>query len=97
MIEKRLIKKMVPKVIQVEEAYEIEVGMTEMQTFFTGADADGSGGLSYAEWLQSNNQRGMMDASQLQAAFTLRDTDGDGQISMEELAASGTLPDVPSK
>ena len=43
MIEKRVITKTVPKVIQVEEQYEVEVGMTEMQAFFLGADADGSG------------------------------------------------------
>ena len=45
MVEKRVITKTVPKVIQVEEQYEIEVGMTEMQSFMIGADTDGSGDL----------------------------------------------------
>jgi len=92
MIEKRLIKKMVPKVIQVEEQYEIEIGMTEMQMFFSGADTDGSGGVSYSEWAQANNQRGVVDTNALQESFAQKDTDGDGQLSLSELAASGALP-----
>mmetsp|Transcript_93537 Transcript_93537/g.136632 ORF Transcript_93537/g.136632 Transcript_93537/m.136632 type:complete len:228 (-) Transcript_93537:297-980(-) len=92
MIEKRLIKKMVPKVIQVEEQYEIEIGMTEMQMFFSNADTDGSGGVSYSEWAQANNQRGVVDANALQQSFAQKDTDGDGQLSLSELSASGALP-----
>ena len=33
MVEKRLVTKTVPKVIQVEEAYEVEVGLTETETY----------------------------------------------------------------
>jgi len=92
MIEKRVIKKMVPKVIQVEEHYEIEVGMTEMQMFFSCADMDGSGGISYSEWAQANNQGGVVDANALQQSFAQKDTDGDGQLSLSELSTSGALP-----
>ena len=35
--------KSVPKVIQTEEQYEVEVGMTELQSYLVEADADGSG------------------------------------------------------
>ena len=92
MIEKRVIKKMVPKVIQVEEHYEIEVGMTEMQMFFSCADTDGSGGVSYSEWAQANNQGGVVDANALQQSFAQKDTDGDGQLSLSELSTSDALP-----
>jgi len=91
MIEKRVITKTVPKVIQVEEQYEVEVGMTEMQAFFLGADADGSGTLSYGEWEQSNAATGY-SAAQMRQMFVSRDTDGDGQLSMAEMSAAGTLP-----
>jgi len=50
MIEKRVVRKMVPKVIQVEEEYEIDCGITEMKTFFVGADTNNDGRLSMGEW-----------------------------------------------
>ena len=50
MIEKRVVRKMVPKVIQVEEEYEIQCGITEMRTFFVGADTNNDGRLSMGEW-----------------------------------------------
>ena len=50
MIEKRVVRKMVPKVIQVEEEYEIQCGITEMKTFFVGADTNNDGRLSMGEW-----------------------------------------------
>jgi len=95
MVEKRMIKKMVPKVIQVEEQYEIEVGMTEMQSFFIGADTDNSGRLSYAEWQQANAATGL-SATQMRQMFDQRDLDNDGELSMEELTAAGTLPTAAS-
>ena len=45
MIEKRVVRKMVPKVIQVEEEYEIDCGITEMKTFFVGTDTNNDGRL----------------------------------------------------
>ena len=50
MIEKRVVRKMVPKVIQVEEEYEIDCGMTELATVFVGADINNDGRLSMSEW-----------------------------------------------
>jgi len=66
-VEKRVVRKMVPKVIQVEESYEIEVGMTEMKQFFIGADTSGDGMLSYAEWEAANKSK--YDEATMRAMF----------------------------
>jgi hypothetical protein len=68
MVEKRVVRKMVPKVIQVEEQYEIECGITEMKTFFVGADTSGDGMLSMAEWQAANAGQGY-SAAQMQQMF----------------------------
>ena len=66
MIEKRVVRKMVPKVIQVEEVYEIECGITEMKQFFVGADTSNDGMLSYAEWQAANAGQGYDNATMKQ-------------------------------
>ena len=66
-VEEQIVK-MVPKVIQVEEEYEFTSAVTEMKTFFTGADTSGDGMLSYAEWQSANAARGY-DAATMQQMF----------------------------
>jgi len=68
MVEKRVVTKMVPKVIQVEEQYEIECAVTEMKKFFVGADTSGDGMLSMAEWQAANAGRGY-NAAQMKQMF----------------------------
>jgi hypothetical protein len=68
LIEKKIVRKMVPKVIQVEEEYEFQSAVTEMKTFFTGADTSGDGMLSYDEWKSANAARGY-DAATMQQMF----------------------------
>lgn len=65
-VEKRLVKKMVPKVIQVEEQYEIEVALTQLKTFFLGADTNNDNRLSYEEWAAANQGK---DAATIKAEF----------------------------
>ena len=68
MVERRLVTKMVPKVIQVEENYEIEVAVTEMKTFFMNADTNRDGMMSYAEWEAANRAKGY-DAASMNQMF----------------------------
>lgn len=68
MVERRVVTKMVPKVIQVEESYEIETAVTEMKTFFMNADISGDGMLSYAEWEAANRAKGY-DAASMKQMF----------------------------
>ena len=67
-VEKRVVRKMVPKVIQVEEEYEFDIGVTEMKTFFVGADTSGDGMLSYTEWQAANAAHGY-DAATMKQMF----------------------------
>ena len=71
MVEKRFVTKMVPKVIQVEEHYEIECAVTEMKKFFLGADTSGDGMLSMAEWQAANAGRGYNAATMKQMFVSL--------------------------
>ena len=65
-VEKRLVKKMVPKVIQVEDSYEIEIALTQLKTFFRGADSNNDNRLSYEEWAAANQGK---DAATIKADF----------------------------
>ena len=68
MVERRLVTKMVSKVIQVEESYEVETAVTEMKTFFMNADTNRDGMMSYAEWDAANRAKGY-DASSMKKMF----------------------------
>ncbi len=66
MVENRVVSKTVSKVIQVEESYEVESAVTELKTFFTGADANSDGQLSFAEWQTANRMKGYDTATMRQ-------------------------------